>query len=155
VCALMFVLFAVLMVDSPVTGFPAHHGIQQPSTLDPRAELVKLEDQWNRAHLRGDANSLNQLWADELVVTVQQMPLMDKGQALQIVRSGRVKFKRYDTTDVKISVFGDAAIATGELHRRREKQGQDIEDNWRFTKVYVRRGGKWQVVAWHGSQAAN
>ena len=25
------------------------------------------------------------------------------------------------------------------------------QEDWRFTKVYVRRAGKWQVVAWQGS----
>jgi ketosteroid isomerase-like protein len=79
---------------------------------------------------------------------------MDKTQALKIVGSGRVKFKRYETSDVKINVFGDAAVVTGRLKRVREKQGNDVEDDWRFTKVYLRRDGKWQVVAWHGSQSA-
>ncbi len=99
-------------------------------------------------------NRLKQLWADELVVTVPEMPVMDKAMSARIVQSGRVKYKRYETSEVKINIFGDAAVVTGRLMRVREKQGKDIEDNWRFTKVYVQRDGKWQVVAWHGSQAA-
>jgi ketosteroid isomerase-like protein len=126
----------------------------QSSALNARDELLKLETRWNEAHLRGDADGLKQLWADELVVTVQEMPVMDKSQALKIVASGRVKFKQYETSDIKVNVFGDAAVVTGRVKRVRERSGKDVEDDWRFTKVYVRRDGAWQVVAWHGSQTA-
>ena len=96
---------------------------------------------------------MGRLWAEELVVTVQEMPVMNRAQALKIVASGRVRFKRYETSDLKVNVFGDAAVVTGRLKRVREKQGKDVEDDWRFTKVYLRRDGTWRVVAWHGSQA--
>ncbi|HEV3438099.1 MAG TPA: nuclear transport factor 2 family protein [Gemmata sp.] len=126
----------------------------QNSDSELKDKLLKLETQWNEAHLRGDADALGQLWAEELVVTVQEIPVMNKSQSLKIVSSGLVKFKRYETSDVKINVFGDSAVVTGRLKRVREKQGKDFEDDWQFTKVYVRCDGKWQVVAWHGSQAA-
>ena len=32
--------------------------------------------------------------------------------------------------------------------------GREIQDDWRFTKVYVRGSDKWQVVAWHASESA-
>ncbi len=148
------ILSAVLIPVSLAAAALAQDRKPQQTVSDLRDQLLKLETQWNEAHLRGDADVLKQLWAEELVVTVQEMPVMDKIQALKIVGSGRVKFKRYETSDVKINVFGDAAVATGRLKRVREKQGNDVEDDWRFTKVYLRRDGKWQVVAWHGSQSA-
>ncbi len=146
--------FALLVLASLVPAAIARDAPQQSAASETQSELLKLETQWNEAHLRGDAAALERLWADELIVTVQEMPVMDKIQALAIVRSGRVKFKRYTTSELKVNVFGDSAVVTGHLNRVRERQGQEFEDNWRFTKVLVRRGGKWQVVAWHGSQAA-
>jgi ketosteroid isomerase-like protein len=114
-------------------------------------ELARLESVWNESHLRSDAAALDQLWADDLVVTVPDMPLMDKNEALQFVRSGRMKFKRYQTSDLRTRVYGDTAVVTGQLARERESASKEFEDDWRFTKVYVRRKGRWQVVAWHGS----
>jgi len=29
--------------------------------------------------------------------------------------------------------------------------GATADDDWRFTKVYVRRDGRWQVVSFHAS----
>jgi len=115
------------------------------------AELSRLEKVWNDAHVHGDADALNGLWADDLTVTVPNMPVITKESAIGIARSGRMKFKRYQTSDVRTRLYGDAAVVTGQVERTRELNGRDVDDKWRFTKVYIRRAGKWQVVAWHAS----
>ncbi len=114
-------------------------------------ELARLETVWNEAHLRGDAGALDRLWANDLVVTVPDMPVMDKSESLAFLRSGKMKFQRYQTSDLRTRVYGDAAVVTGQLERVRDSAKKEFEDDWRFTKVYVRRNGRWQVVAWHGS----
>ena len=114
-------------------------------------ELSRLESVWNEAHLRGDAGALDRLWANDLVVTVPDMPVMDKSESLAFMRSGKMKFLRYQTSDLRTRVYGDAAVVTGQLERERDSANKEFEDDWRFTKVYVRRNGRWQVVAWHGS----
>lgn len=119
-----------------------------------QAEFERLETTWNKAHLAGDAAALDALWADELVVTVPKMPLFNKAQSLAIWRSGKVKFKKYETSGLSVRTIGDTAIVTGALVRERTFGDKEMHDDWRFTKVYVRRGGKWQVVAWHASEAA-
>jgi len=114
-------------------------------------ELARLESIWNEAHLRADATALYQLWADDLFVTVPDMPVMNKDEALSLVRSGKMKFRRYQTSDLRTRIYGDTAVVTGQLSRERETVTNEFEDDWRFTKVYVRRKGRWLVVAWHGS----
>lgn len=118
-------------------------------------ELGRLEQVWNDAQLSGDADALGRLWADDLVVTVPNMPVMDKNESLAFVRSGAMKFKIYKTSDIRIRVYGNAAVVTGQLERTLTANRGEFEDDWRFTKVYVRRSGRWQVVAWHGSHVGN
>ena len=115
------------------------------------AEVTRLEAVWNDAHLRSDASGLDRLWADELVAILPKMTPLSKKDALAFLRSGRMKFLRYESSDVAVRVYGDAAVATGRLLRSRELGGQTTQDNWRFTKVYIRRAGQWHVVAFHAS----
>jgi ketosteroid isomerase-like protein len=119
-----------------------------------QTELQKLEKIWNEAHIAGDAATLDKLWAEELVVTVPKMPMFDKKQSLAIWKTGRMKFNRYETSDLGFKIFGDTAVVTGALVRERNFVGKDIHEDWRFTKVYVKQDGKWRVVAWHASDAA-
>ena len=87
-------------------------------------------------------------------VAVPKMPVMSKADALKFARSGRMKFLRYQTSDVRVRVYGDAAVVTGRLQRTRSMNGQEISDDWRFTKTYLRQAGHWRVVAFHASEAA-
>jgi ketosteroid isomerase-like protein len=82
------------------------------------------------------------------------MPVMSKPEALRFARSGRMKFQRYQTSDLKVRVYGDAAVVSGRLQRARTLNGKTAEDDWRFTKVCVRRDQRWQVVAFHCSDTA-
>ncbi len=115
-------------------------------------QLVRLEATWNEAHERGDATALDALWDEDLRVAVPGMLPMTKPQVLRFAQSGRMRFERYATSDVEISLYGDAAVVSGRLERRRELSGQVVKDDWHFTKVYVRRSGGWRVVAFHASE---
>lgn len=117
-------------------------------------ELVRLEGEWNRAHLQADTATLHRLWAPSLSVTVPEMPPMSKEDLLRFWRSGRSNITRYETAELSVQVFGDAAVVTGRLRRERNFNGQLVADDWRFTKVYSRRDGVWRVVAYHASVAA-
>lgn len=118
------------------------------------AEFRKLESVWNGAHLRADADALERLWHDDLQVAVPQMALMSKAEALNVLRSSRMMFERYESSDLKVRTYGASAVVTGRLQRSRTFGGRKVEDDWQFTKVYVRDSGDWRVVAFHASEAA-
>ena len=118
-------------------------------------ELERLETVWNQAHEHGDADVLEALWADDMEVAVPKMPVMTKADVLKFARSGRMKFLSYKTSDIRVRLYDNAAVVTGRLQRTRSMNGQDISDDWRFTKVYVREAQKWRVVAFHASEAAH
>lgn len=117
-------------------------------------ELERLETVWNEAHEHGDADVLEKLWADDMEVAVPKMPVMTKADALRFARSGRMKFLSYQTSDIRVRLYDNAAVVTGRLQRRRSMNGQEISDDWRFTKTYIREAGQWRVVSFHASEAA-
>jgi ketosteroid isomerase-like protein len=137
-----------------VIALGAAQGVAFSQGSEEAASLRQLETVWNQAHVHGDADALGRLWGNDLEVAVPRMPVMTKAQALAFARSGKMAFQKYETTDLRIRVFGDAAVVTGRLQRTRTRNGQVVEDDWRFTKVYIRRGSQWQVVAFHASEAA-
>jgi len=137
-----------------VIALGAAQGVAFSQEAKEAAALQQLETVWNQAHVHGDADALDRLWGNDLEVAVPRMSVMTKAQALGFARSGKMHFQKYETSDLRIRVFGDAAVVTGRLQRTRTLNGQVKEDDWRFTKVYVRRAGQWQVVAYHASEAA-
>jgi ketosteroid isomerase-like protein len=129
---------------------------QTPKSDDSdRSVIARLEKQWNDAHVSGDADALDRLWADDLEVAVPKMPVMKKGELIAFVQSGRMKFLAYNTSDVNIRIFHQTAIVTGRLQRKRTINGNEVNDDWRFTKIYIRGDNGWRVASFHASEALN
>jgi ketosteroid isomerase-like protein len=116
--------------------------------------LERLEADWNIAHVRGDATALGRIFADDLAVVVPGMRVLTRADAVGMFTSGQMKFDRYDTSETTFRVYDTTAIVTGRLRRTRAVAGKAVDDDWRFTKVYVRRGDRWQVVSFHASNTA-
>jgi ketosteroid isomerase-like protein len=74
--------------------------IYAADTESDKAELLRLEKLWNDAHLNGNAEALNAIWADDLTVIVPKMQVLTKTDALAFARSGKMKFQKYETTDI-------------------------------------------------------
>ena len=128
-------------------------GLQSGASGDER-DILKLETEWNEAHVKGDVPILDALCADDLVVTVPGMTPMTKADILGFWRSGRARITRYETMNIRVTVHSDTAIVTGQLHRTRDFNGTVVDDRWRFTKTYARQAQRWRVVAYHASEAA-
>jgi hypothetical protein len=146
--------------DHPVSTDPGNaleRAFNEPvgrpaSAGDPAvAELTRLETVWNEAHVRGDADTLAGLWADGLTITVPNMAVLTRDDAVAVARAGRIRFDRYETSEIAVRVFNGAAIVTGRLQRSRTFDGTLASDDWQFTKTYVRAQGKWLVAAFHAS----
>src|SRR5919108_6081071 len=74
---------------------------------DDAAELSRLESVWNDAYTHGNVEPLEQLLADDLIVTMTDMAVMNKAQSIGLLRSGHLKFPRYETSDIRIRVYGN------------------------------------------------
>jgi uncharacterized protein (TIGR02246 family) len=134
--------------------FVALNLAQAPQTADVVA-VTKLETTWNEAHRKGDAATLQQLFADDMVVVVPGMRPLSKTDSLAVMATGKMTFERYESSDLAVRVYGDTAVATGRIKRTRAMpDGAKREDDWRFTKVYLRSSGTWRVISFHASNLA-
>ena len=97
---------------------------------------------------------MGRIFANDVVVAVPGMRLMNKADSLAMFTAGRMKFDRYESSDTQSRVYGDTAIVVGRIRRTRTIAGKTIDDDWRFTKVYLRRTSGWQVVSFHASNVA-
>ena len=126
-----------------------------PERNDVRKALEHLENEWNVAHVRGDAVALDRIFGDDVLVIVPGMRVMTKADAVGMFTSGRMTFDKYDTSETTFRILDDTAIVTGRLKRTRVINGATTDEDWRFTKVYVHRADRWQVISFHASNTGS
>ncbi len=109
-------------------------------------ELVKLDRAWTFAELKGDKKAAAALVADDFVGTTQRGEIQNKAQYLASVVPNADMVK---ADDYRIKIYGNTAIMT---HRSTVSGVRNIQ--FRSTHVWMKRHGKWRIVAHHGSQIA-
>ena len=107
-------------------------------------QLIRLDKAWTSAELKGDKKSVEALIADDYVGTTQRGEFENKTQYLASVMPN-ADMVRAD--DYKITIHGNIAIMT---HRSTVQGVRNIQ--FRSTHIWMKRNGKWLVVAHHGSQ---
>jgi len=109
-------------------------------------ELIRLDKAWTAAELKGDKKAADALVADDYVGTTQRGEIENKAQYLASVVPNADMVK---SDDYKITVYGNTAIMT---HRGTVEGVRNIQ--FRSTHIWMKRKGKWQIVAHHGSRIA-
>jgi uncharacterized protein (TIGR02246 family) len=114
-------------------------------------EIRSVEDKRREALLRGDTTTLDQIFADDYTVVNQFGQVRTKAQMMSELKSGTLKYESIVEEDVSTRVYGDAAVLSGRLTSKHE--GRESTQA-RFTRVYVKRQGRWQAVAFQTTRIA-
>jgi len=107
-------------------------------------QLVALDKAWTAAELKGDKKAAGALVASDYVGTTQRGEIQNKAQYIAAITPNSDMVK---ADDYKITVHGNTAIMT---HRSTVEGVRNIQ--FRSTHVWMKRGGKWLIIAHHGSQ---
>ena len=107
-------------------------------------QLIQLDKAWTSAELKGDKKAAEALLADDFVGTTQRGEIENKTQYLASVMPNSDMVK---ADDYKITIHGDIAIMT---HRSTVDGVRNIQ--FRSTHVWIKRNGRWLLLAHHGSQ---
>ena len=152
--ARVFVCAAVIVMAVPVAAEAQRSRTRADSARSTTAkeELLALETRWNVAHVYGDTAALFDLWAEDIVAIVPEMRPFTKDDLKTFWRSGRFNITRHETSDITVRGYDNTAVVEGRLTREQSFSGRVQTNDWRFTKIYVKREGKGRVVSYHASE---
>jgi ketosteroid isomerase-like protein len=117
-------------------------------------ELIKLENEWAEALVKHDWAFLDRILADGYVVTDPEGSVSTKAQEMAFLKSGEFAVTSCVHHELKVCVYGDAAVVTGHTTTKETYKGKDFINNLRWTDTWVKSAGRWQCVAGHSSEIA-
>jgi len=113
--------------------------------------IAGLEQQWLESQKTNNADLVAPLLADKFVNTGSDGKVTDKSGSLANAKA--TKYDSVDYQNMKVTVFGDTAIATGDfVAKGTDPSGKPLDAHERFTDTWAKMpNGKWQCVASHQS----
>jgi ketosteroid isomerase-like protein len=126
-------------------------GTALPPTQDTEAVLMKIEQDAAAALSKKDLAAFGSVFSEDAVFTGPDGAVQTKAQLLGDLKSGVLVIESSQIADMKVRVFGEAAVVTYATTDKGKYKGADISGRYRWTDTFVRRGGRWQIVAAQGT----
>ena len=116
----------------------------QQSTRDTEHYIKLSEQQWAEASMKRDTATVERILADDFVGLDPLGAFFRKAEELDSVSKNAGDYISAKGNDVEVRFYGDAAVARGSepWEKRNGERGRYV-----WTDTWIRRNGKWQVVA--------
>jgi ketosteroid isomerase-like protein len=137
-CGLMFTL-------SLIPGMQAQSQATAASALEDSVRAVEMAR--GRALTSADTVALSRLVADEFVEVSRLGQLRSKADNMREIATGDLKLTTVKYDSLTVRVYGDVAVLRGMADNTGTYRGFPFTGKIRYTRVFVRRDGRWQAVA--------
>jgi ketosteroid isomerase-like protein len=114
------------------------------------ASIRTLESKWVDAYKQRQIADVAALLADDYVITLEDGSTYGKVGFISY-SAGALRVDIADLTDVKIRMHENIAVVTAGYHERGVLGGKPYDYHDRLTDVWMKSGGKWQLIASHYS----
>jgi hypothetical protein len=147
----MMLVIALLALSATSTGLgqKPDAGNDQGKSID--HTIRQLDSERIQAQIGADTVRLNRIYADDFIGIGPSGTVRTKSQVISDFTSGNLKFQSITTDDVQVRVYGNTAVETGRSTMIGQDKNKVVPRDNRFTRVWVKLNGSWQLVANHYS----
>lgn len=136
------------LVVGLVVAACALHGNAAMAQGDTEQALIQVERDWCTAVLKRDASILDRMLASDYTGVSSRGGTETKSEALASLKDMTTTVDACVDTNVKVRIYGDAAVVTALATRSGTYKGAAYKDRQMlYTDTFVRRDGRWQCVA--------
>ena len=109
--------------------------------------VLNLEQQWEDALTKSDVAALERIYDDNLIYTHSNGSVDNKATYVGKIKSGATKYQSMKRDDIKVSVYGNAAVVTCHWEVHVLANGNKIDTDARYLHAYVKQKDGWKMVA--------
>lgn len=153
---LALMAFALLLLPS---AWPLPSSRQTPTTSAASRELTDMLNQFLQDAARSNPAGFDRFFADDVIYTRSAGVVVTKADIMKNLGGGgrqpRLEVTtKYSAEDVTIHEYGDVAIVAFRLVSDEEHSAgkSPTITKYRNTGTFLRRIGRWQVVAWQSTR---
>lgn len=118
------------------------------------ADLAKAATDFDLGQVKGDAAILERVLADDYLLLNSQDKREDKAQFIADYTAKGFTMEPFAIDDQVILVWADGAVLGGAVTMKGMSDGKPYSVRIRFSDIWAKRGGKWQVIYTHANRVA-
>ena len=136
----------LVFVAAAAFALPVYSQPLTPEQKKSAEEVIATISKWADAVRGRDMKALDQIFAEDLFVTLADGRTRRKKEELATIGSGTSRPLSIVNEDLEVRMMGDAAVVTGLTKMRYRVEKIEVPVNLRSTSVFAKREGRWQLV---------
>lgn len=109
-------------------------------------EIIRIENARLAAGVRKDTAAVSAATADDYIQIDTDGRVLDKSSTMRRISSSFAQLTANPVDDIVVHMHGNTAILTGRATPNGSIGGKEVGAPVRYSRVYVKRDGRWQVV---------
>jgi ketosteroid isomerase-like protein len=152
-----------------IPGSPPNQSTAQSSSAE--ADILAVMTERSKASIEGDVEKIASSMTDDYIQTDISGYVQNKSTWLndyfkplaELIKTGKFRWDVFEEKDVQIRIHGDSAVVIGRMELKGSGARPALQHTWvadpdahpsltlHFTRVYVKRDGKWFLSALHNA----
>src|SRR5437879_5573285 len=142
---------AVLALTATAIALGQKQSVNRDERSSVEQAIRQLDRERIQAQVGADAVALDRIYADDFIGVGPSGTVRTKVQVISDFTAGDLKFQSITTDEVQVRVYENTAVETGLSTMVGQDKGKAVPRDTRFTRVWVKRQGRWRLVANHYS----
>jgi ketosteroid isomerase-like protein len=149
----LIVMLLIVVAGSGTSVIAQKKKRLQSAAADVESEIRQVDEARRQALRRNDVQALAHLYSDDFMMITSTGEIRTKQDQLRDISAGTIQHQGSPERILKLRSYVNVAVVES------ESQGGDLIVNGRadsvvrrFTRVYVKTNGRWQLVATHISR---
>jgi len=128
-------------------------GCASTSMTDPRPDpqtvalLTQQADAWDKAIVRKDRAAIESNMAEDFRQIDSAGNVETKKSFVDDLMSPQLVIDPYEVLELDVRLYGDTALLSGRTRMTGRYDGKPFASHYRYIDIYVKRGGRWQIVS--------
>jgi len=124
---------------------------QSSKTPDYSAQLLRINNQYDSALLKGDTVALGKLFAPDFTLVNPDGRLLNRQEQLLNVATSELKWESARSENVSVRIYGNTAVLLGEFRGTGSYRGNQLTVHERYTTFWIKTDTSWQLTAEHAN----
>jgi ketosteroid isomerase-like protein len=146
-------LAAILVLASGLHAKATHpqNNANVPRDEEIVREIMDLERQSKDAAIHRDASFSERTLAEDYVAISPLGQVIGKAETVAARKTAQLRYDSIDVSEMVVRLYGNTAVVTARADVRGRELGEEFSGPYRFTRVWVRRGGHWLTVSYQAT----
>ncbi len=145
-------LTQLTMIAAVSVALPLCAYAQAKANPETEKELMKIEQDLSAALTKPDAAALEPMIAEDAYMVTPDGTTQTKAEFMADIKTDALKLETNKLEDMKINAAAaDMAVVTYRSTDKGSYKGKDIAGKYRWMDVFVKRNGRWLLIASQGT----